>query len=104
MDSGLPLPPTASSPVDFEPLHCLFFVCGSIYSDCEAHSGIGFHVALWTHANFWGVAFLGACQSSSSLMNTNYCTDLLHEIGAEAISIQAALQDEIFLLGTDSRK
>lgn len=37
-------------------------------------------------------------------MNTNYCTDLLHEIGAEAISIQAALQDEIFLLGTDSRK
>lgn len=80
------------------------FVCGSIYSDGDAHSGIGFDVALWTHANFWGVVFLGACQSNSSLMNTNYCTDLLHEIGAEAISIQAALQDEIFLLGTDSRK
>lgn len=79
-------------------------VCGSIYSDCEAHSGIGFHVALWTRANFWGVVFLGACQSSSSLMNTNYCTDLLHEVGAQAISIQAALQDEIFLLGTDSHK
>lgn len=80
------------------------FVCGSIYSDGDAHCGIGFDVALWTQANFWGVVFLGACQSNSSLMNTNYCTDLLHEIGAEAISIQAALQDEIFLLGTDSRK
>lgn len=80
------------------------FVCGSIYSDLNAHSGIGFDVALWTRANFWGVVFLGACQSNSSPMNTNYCTDLLHEISAEAIPIQAALQDEIFLLGTDSRK
>lgn len=80
------------------------FVCRSIYSDLDAHSGIGFDVALWTRANFWGVVFLGACQSNSSPMNTNYCTDLLHEISAEAIPIQAALQDEIFLLGTDSRK
>lgn len=62
-------------------------VRGSIYSDGDAHSGIGFDVALWTRANFWGVVFLGACQSNSSLMNTNYCTDLLHEIGTEAISI-----------------
>lgn len=88
-------PPSTTRPVS---------ACRSKYSDCEAHSGIGFDVALWTQANFWGVVFLGACQSNSSLMNTNYCTDLLHEIGAEAISIQAALQDEIFLLGTDSRK
>ena len=63
------------------------FVRRSIYSDGDAHSGIGFDVALWTRANFWGVVFLGACQSNSSLMNTNYCTDLLHEIGAEAISV-----------------
>lgn len=103
MGSGLPLPLTTSPrepPATAPPVS----VCGSIYSDGEAHAGIGFDVALWTRANFWGVVFLGACQSNSSLMNTNYCTDLLHEIGAEAISIQAALQEEIFLLGTDSRK
>lgn len=80
------------------------FLSAGLYIDGEAHSGTAFDVALWTPANFWGVVFLGACQSNSSLVNTNYRTDLLHEIGAEAISIQAALQDEIFLLGTDSRK
>lgn len=98
---------TASSPMNLQPPSRPFFfsfLSAGLYIDGEAHSGTAFDVALWTPANFWGVVFLGACQSNSSLVNTNYRTDLLHEIGAEAISIQAALQDEIFLLGTDSRK
>lgn len=96
---------TASPPMNLPPpSRPFFFLSAGLYIDREAHSETAFDVALWTPANFWGVVFLGACQSNSSLVNTNYRTDLLHEIGAEAISIQAALQDEIFLLGTDSRK